>query len=257
MSSHGALQAQRLATHLRARVREIGPVKHLFSSDLQRARKTAEAIAQAQSPAPPAVTVVPDLRERDFGSREGDSVRSKARNCESHMSTGASSWAPPESPEDILARARRFITNHLMPISQEVASVDDAGSGAVVVVSHGIFISVLLTTLQRTFCAPVQDYMHYPLSLSNTGYVEVVTSTNEYSDVSSAMSSGSPTIHSAGNFLPSMGQTDSNLRKFTLEVKSINKTSHLDGLKRTKGGIGSAKHDPKQRKMDFFFHMDR
>ena len=256
LSSHGALQAQRLAAHLRARVREIGPVKHLFSSGLQRARKTAEAIAQAQAPVSPAVTVVHDLRERDFGSREGDSFWSKARNRESHTSTGASSWVPPESLEDVLVRARRFVTSHLMPISELVAAVDDAGSGAVVVVSHGIFISALLTTLQRTFRAPVQDYMRYPLLLSNTGYVELVISAKDYSNVSWAGSSFSPVIHSPGDILPSAGQTDSTLHKFMLEVKSVNKTVHLDGLMRTKGGIGNGKYDPKQRKMDIFFHKE-
>jgi len=36
-------------------------------------------------------------------------------------------------------------------------------------------------------------------------------------------------------------------------VNTINGTSHLEGLKRTGGGVGSAAHDEKQRTIDTFF----
>lgn len=38
-----------------------------------------------------------------------------------------------------------------------------------------------------------------------------------------------------------------------LQVTKVNCVDHLDGLKKTRGGIGSARFDPKQKTMDAFF----
>lgn len=63
LSVKGRRQVARLARRLAAQ-----PVERVFSSDLQRARSTAERIAAGHGLA---VDVCPELREIDFGSWEG------------------------------------------------------------------------------------------------------------------------------------------------------------------------------------------
>ena len=63
LNATGLAQAQRLATHLAAE-----PPDLLFSSDLQRARQTAQPLATAWGLP---VTPVPGLREQSFGMLEG------------------------------------------------------------------------------------------------------------------------------------------------------------------------------------------
>ena len=43
------------------------------------------------------------------------------------------------------------------------------------------------------------------------------------------------------------------LPDLALVVKAVNSQEHLSGLKKTRGGIGSLKHDEKQKTMDSFF----
>src|SRR3569833_3289549 len=84
LTAHGVLQTQRLGAHLASLVSSIGRVGHIFSSDLQRAARTAQAIVDAQggtssiSARPMRVTKLSVLRERDFRSAEGMSFGSRA-----------------------------------------------------------------------------------------------------------------------------------------------------------------------------------
>jgi hypothetical protein len=43
----------------------------------------------------------------------------------------------------------------------------------------------------------------------------------------------------------------------SLVVKAVNSQEHLKGLKKTRGGIGSSKHDEKQKTMDSFFKRQK
>jgi len=45
----------------------------------------------------------------------------------------------------------------------------------------------------------------------------------------------------------------STISDLSLVVKAVNSQEHLRGLKKTRGGIGSAKHDEKQQTMESFF----
>jgi broad specificity phosphatase PhoE len=67
LSVRGQRQIERLATRLASQ-----PVQRVFSSDLQRARLTAEPIAVGHGLA---VDVCPELREIDFGTWEGRALR--------------------------------------------------------------------------------------------------------------------------------------------------------------------------------------
>ena len=60
-----------------------------------------------------------------------------------------------------------------------------------------------------------------------------------------------PTIPSSVSVVPL------ELLNMSLVVKAVNSQEHLKGLKKTRGGIGSLKHDEKQKTMDSFFKQQK
>jgi probable phosphoglycerate mutase len=224
LTAHGVLQIQRLAAHLADAVF----VTHVFSSNLQRAARTAEAVQAAQAALRPAddglaVVQLPELREKHFGSGEGVKFGAAARG-EEKVHVGA------ETAEQMRARVIRFVDHHLAPLW---ASPSTGMTPCVVVAAHGIILGVLFRVLTSRIpkdaitMAPDAQAGLYP-SWSNTGYLEVVLTPP-----------GSP---SAGPALP-----------YRLHVEHVNYVVHLKGLKKTRGGIGSAAHDDRQRTIDSFF----
>ncbi|KAH7120276.1 histidine phosphatase superfamily [Dactylonectria estremocensis] len=209
LTTHGVLQARRLAEHLGSRL----AFTHLFSSDLRRAVKTAEAVCDAQKRADLSVVRLRELREKDFGSGEGTKV-----------SAGGHESA--ETNEAMRLRVDRFLDDHLVPVWQ-------AGESTVCVVAHGIILGVLFKAISaRIPCvlAPsaASEFsdvaaLSRRLWWSNTGYLDAVLS-------------------------PGPGRLP-----LKVTVKTVNGVDHVKGLKRTRGGIGSAKFDEKQKTMDSFF----
>uniref|UniRef100_L2G5X6 Phosphoglycerate mutase family protein n=1 Tax=Colletotrichum fructicola (strain Nara gc5) TaxID=1213859 RepID=L2G5X6_COLFN len=240
LTSHGVLQARRLGTHLAARTASA-PVSHIFASNLQRAYRTAEAVRDALSSPPNAtggeasssttgrreeVAQLPELREKHFGSGEGQKVGARAVG-ERHV--GA------ETSEAMFTRAKRFVDEYLGPI---FACVDEAEEGAesVVVVAHGIILGVLVRALRSaknfgTVVASPEDQL--PLAWSNTGYVELLV-----------------TPAAPPSKEPATAPTWPGL---SIKTVAVNSTEHLQGLKKTRGGIGSAKFDEKQKTLNAFF----
>lgn len=251
MTAHGVLQAKRLATYLAIRSSTIGPVQHVFSSDLQRAANTAQAIVDAQlsdvvSKAStghgvqhPHVVKTADLRERNFGSAEGKRFGASRDDAETH--------------DEMRVRAERFISNHLAPLLDDlVLGLKPAAS--IVVVSHGILLNSLLKALlvryapselsRLAMTGPAGGQPAYLASWSNTGYLEAVIGT----------SSLCPGASSTGLTLAGPSMTASPVVPVaTLSVARVNAVDHLDGLKKTRGGIGSAQFDRRQRTVDSFF----
>lgn len=230
LTNHGVLQARRLGAHLVSRRDVIGPVEHIFTSNLQRAYRTAEAIADAQrgpsgSLAKSDVKVVqlPELREKDFGSSEGVKygVRSSGRADGSIPSDS-------ETREAMMVRVNRFIDGELAPILGRRVS----DKVTVVVVAHGIILGVLLQALLGRFPPPPEaqvsrDGDKNGAAWSNTGILQAkITSVSD-------------------------GAADQS--HLTMMVQATNLTEHLNGLKKTRGGIGSAKFDAKQRSLTAFF----
>jgi broad specificity phosphatase PhoE len=101
-------------------------IAHIFSSDLQRAVKTAEAIRIAQSPTPLATTKLELLREQDFGFYEGKQFfeRPKERNKsgkEAHLEAhrNEEGFVDVESKESMRVRVNTFIDSHLLGLLGE------------------------------------------------------------------------------------------------------------------------------------------
>jgi broad specificity phosphatase PhoE len=97
------------------------PLAAVYSSDLARARDTAEAVARLHGLD---VTVDPDLREKHFGTWEGLTDREIAERFPDAVS---GSWGDGETSEQVAERVLRVLAR----ISK------DHAPGPVLVVSHG------------------------------------------------------------------------------------------------------------------------
>lgn len=249
---------------------------HLFSSDLQRAYKTAEAIRIAQSKKNPnsknfnpQVTQCKVLREQDFGFYEGKPFYarpsgSKKSGKDSHREEHASEpgFQDVEAKESMATRADTFIHEHLVPLicgPQEVT---------VAVVSHGIILNYLWRGLvklfaKRTVCispglavggASASTPLEYLGGWSNTGYLEL--------DIEPVVSRAEPAV-SESDKKPDPeheARVDpdllSPLPELRMVIKAVNGKDHLTGLKRTRG-VSSGKHDEGQKKIDGFFKKSK
>ncbi|KAF6817738.1 phosphoglycerate mutase family protein [Colletotrichum sojae] len=247
LTSHGVLQARRLGAHFATRT-ESARVSHVFASNLQRAVRTAEAIRDAvsQTPRPPSrtgelgskdeggesaspsasggsipVVQLPELREKHFGTGEGQKIGAAAG--ERHV--GA------EGQDAMRVRATRFVEEYLAPL----LACADGGEReeSIVVVAHGIILGVLARVLQSegefgTVSSRADD--RPSLAWSNTGFVEMVISPSA-----------------------STGSAAAKWPNLSLQTVAVNCTDHLQGLRKTRGGIGSAKFDEKQKTLSAFF----
>lgn len=244
LTPNGLLQAARLGAYLTGGQGENFTLTHIYSSDLQRAAKTAGAILEAQSaaidsgrkplvglseadevnsdnaPLEPAKDILQlsDLQEMSFGSQEG---------------TPYGRAHPPlpdfkndrETTESMVARANRFLNQHLLPtlVTVHMASVSPAVNVAVAVVSHGIFLQILRKQLMK--------HLRYlpdsrKVRWSNTGYFHL-------------------------KFDPRTKWTDSRgLALWPYSIRGINVTVHLASVKRTPARDVA---DGTQRKIDEFF----
>ncbi|KAH8161642.1 hypothetical protein CIB48_g6599 [Xylaria polymorpha] len=231
LTTHGVLQAKRLGVHIASRRAITGHIQHLFASNLQRAYQTAEAIADAcQSQSGDATSLetlgvirVEELREKDFGSSEGKKfgIRESEDGSESSVS--------------MRLRIDRFLDHHLSPTIDQLA----AENATVVVVAHGIILGVLLKALLSRYP---------PKSTSSTLMGE--RSGSEYlapwSNTGVLQASLEPSSNNVALLLDSA-------KMIHMKVELTNNVDHLQGLKKTRGGIGSAKFDSRQRTMDSFF----
>jgi 2,3-bisphosphoglycerate-dependent phosphoglycerate mutase len=175
------------------------PITHILSSDLTRARRTASEVA-AYHPNVPLVTN-PVLRERDFGDLEGKPW------TQAHMTE-----ARGESQYLLQTRA----VEAWNWILEEGKTLEAQLDSFVVVLSHGLFLSILFSTI----CAFYNTSKPEKLFWRNTAYAKLV------------VTPGNPV---------------------GLTVESINDARHLQHLKRQKGGLGSMKYDTSQKTLQDFF----
>jgi len=184
LTNHGALQALRLGSYLAsANIR----VSKIFSSDLQRAFKTAESIRLAQPTPLSETTKSKLLREQDFGSYEGKGFAerpraSDKRGQDAHLEyvRNDPDFKDMESKQSMILRVKTFVDSHLLDLLQKEADND-----AVIIVAHGIILSYLWRDILRRFdqrnvlIAPdvmIADRgkgLQYLGGWSNTGYLEL------------------------------------------------------------------------------------
>ncbi|ORY60020.1 histidine phosphatase superfamily [Pseudomassariella vexata] len=259
LTNHGVLQAKRLGAHIASHWDAIGPITHVFASNLQRACKTAEAIVEAQLAASSTlasgieiareVIQLSELREKDFGSSEGKKFGTRTNGSDS------------ESRDAMMVRVNHFLDDHLLPLLHDCVSK----KSTIVIIAHGIILNVLLKALRLRLptsasSSVVQDgssnsNVEY-VTWSNTGVLqarmEEVETVPERPSLDEKNAPGDePSAPELPECLPTSDALDS--RRFAFVVQSTNNTDHLRGLKKTRGGIGSAKSDSRQRTMDSFF----
>jgi 2,3-bisphosphoglycerate-dependent phosphoglycerate mutase len=181
--------------------------------------------------AAPGIDVVQaaELREKDF--REAEGLKYGVRDAGGEM---ARALATAETREEMMVRAERFIEVYLEPVFAAINPQSPA-TETVVVVSHGLFLNILLRALLARYSPPHAPGPggsgggQYLASWSNTGYLEA-------------------TVRKP---LPIPGVPRSGRPQIT--VVGTNCVDHLKGLKKTRGGIGSSTFDAKQKTVDSFF----
>ena len=243
---------------------------HIFSSDLERALKTANAIQSWHNAAQPEskieVTALKILREQDFGYYEGKPFFARPRNAfksgkEHHRSQHIDDphFQDVESRDSMSKRMDSFLQDHLVPL---ILPMSGSEQTTIAIVSHGIILSQLWrcvlqllpkdsVTLSPTVDAGRITSLEHLGGWSNTGYLELDIRKRSRSTTSNNnKSSASPRSPEKG---ASTSSADLALHSHKVVIKTVNGKAHLQGLKRTKGGIGSAQVDEGQKSIDSFF----
>jgi len=223
LSDTGKTQMQRLAEHFRTRGIHFS---HVFSSDLQRARITAEWINGGREP-----VQLPELREQHFDTLEGAS--------NTGWSTYASGYVE-ESESEMGDRANGFLHDYILPVLFN--SKDRPGNEeAVAVVAHGVILRVLWSRLADLFnrrdikLGPGVDASTTP-AWSNTGYMEL--------DIKPSSSQASRTAATTTAYAPSQGLyrttsgTAGSPHSATASASSARSTSPTATTSRGGGGVG-------------------
>lgn len=182
LTNHGVLQAKRLGAHLKT----VGlNTAFIYSSDLQRAFKTADAIRKAQSPDHAPVIQLPVLREQDFGFYEGKRFYERPKDSsksgkDAHLAAHRNDpgFVDVESKEAMTARATSFVNEYLLGHIEQLAE-----DQTIVIVAHGIILNHLWRAVLRCFLfskvsmAPgvggSDRGLEYLGGWSNTGYLDL------------------------------------------------------------------------------------
>lgn len=232
-------------------------VNTIFSSDLSRARLTAEGICRQQPSRPNGTSLTPilssDLREKDFGSLEGTRLDASATSgggpVRPHGTSTSMHHMESESTGSMKRRTTNFLNFHIIPLLFEAPS----SKANIVVVAHGIILRVLWNCLVELFdpmnvsmASGVASREGGPAALlvpswSNTGYMPLLIepqSVVSATDVSQSSHKDTP-----GTLL----------HGWSIKILAINSREHVANLRRTRGGIGSATHDTRQKRIDHFF----
>lgn len=235
---------------------------HIAPSTLQRAHQTAAAIQKAAHDASSGrklqVSVHKELVEKGFGSLEGKSYLNsltlqKAPTMDfphrSLLPTSAFSMrsnkekaetAHSESHNSLSVRANSFLDNYLLPLIN--SSVQHTKLSQL---SHGITLSTLYREILARFrtitvCSQAFE-AGYTIDKAprwnNTGYTVLQLLPN------------------TDYLLPALHDYGEKILSYKIVIQEINATRHLMGLKRTGGGIASARADPTQRNLKEFFKL--
>lgn len=210
------------------------------------------------------------LREQDFGFYEGkpfyarprDSHKSGRENHRSHHQDDPD-FRDVESKGSMDSRMNTFLADDLLPLLFD----EQEAENIVAVVSHGIILSHLwrcfLSLLPKNSVALIAGLsvgkggvtaLEYLGGWSNTGYLEL--------DIQRRSSTAVELPSSKPSLQPPVSRTivrDSlpKLHDYKVIIRTVNGKEHLQGLKRTKGGVGSSKFDEGQKSIDSFFKKQK
>jgi broad specificity phosphatase PhoE len=248
------LQIDCLARHFASRSIHLDSI---FASDLSRARITAEGISRQQRPKRGESRLSPiltsDLREKDFGSLEGvrfspTSTKTDNGNARRGRAGSASTLThvESESTASMRRRAISFINAHLLPWIFD----DTTQRANVAIVAHGIILRVLWQCLIELFdpthisiapgitAADGRPPVLLSPTWSNTAFMSLSIQT------APPLPSDTRNPVSDAHFL---------LHGWSMRILALDSREHLASLRRTRGGIGSASHDNRQKRIDQFF----
>jgi broad specificity phosphatase PhoE len=314
LTNHGVLQATRLGQHF---LYTDVKISHLFSSDLQRAYKTAEALLVTQRPSPSAanfstteIKKLALLREQDFGYFEGRTFFSRKEAYKSGKQSFLEAhkhdpgFQDVEAKESMIERCNVFIDVHLQPLFDDAHKCKDGGEEhGIAIVSHGVLLShlwraILVRFPRRSVVVEPGAVQGTVFSLehlggwSNTGYLELelkpraLKGEAENASGDREMSGGNKIsgaekketrkaldydvapddplmVHDNREKEKVEAQTnqpsaqEKTPKLLEIHVKAVNSLKHLEGLKKTRGGIGSARHDEGQKTLETFFKKRR
>lgn len=299
----------------------------IFASPLQRANKTANALASAQFSGNVTVTSVAALVEQDFGYYEGKPFQARPRDSsksgkdahrEAHKNDPG--FVDVESRDSLASRSDLFLDDHLLPLVADEAEMGGEAEHVVAIVSHGILLSHLwrrlllrlqpksVTVASEIIASRGQLVLEHLGGWSNTGFLELSIQPAESENGSMASKGGGSSIEGSdvnvadaeskrsktctvssidvppsntpgesselpasqsdhvGDVSVAKGDADSQppektaskiLDGYRTTILVVDGKQHLVGLKRTRGGIGRAEHDEKQKTMDSFFKRAR
>ncbi|WWD22474.1 hypothetical protein CI109_106967 [Kwoniella shandongensis] len=249
LSVHGMNQAKALGASLKDTKFDA-----IFASDLLRANWTAQQIHKNQSEPQPPFTSSELLREQNFGEAEhkpfgekGPWVRQPGRVFK---------FPSGESLNDVRARANEAIRLFIEPALKESYGKPPS-SNHLVVVAHGIFNAEFLGALlaRRKNAQPLEwNYR----GMTNTGWTRAEVG---YADESNSTAPANLTTDPSGPVSPSSSPAappldtpaNKDLPALAIRIVSTDVTTHLDGVVRQKGGIGSQGYDEKQGDIRKFF----
>ncbi|KAL1305188.1 hypothetical protein AAFC00_002109 [Neodothiora populina] len=223
---------------------------------------------------------------KPFYARQRDSPSKTGREAHHDAHKSEPGFVDVESKASMAKRSDDFLDTHLIPLLESGERPPE--ELVVVVVSHGILLSnlwrrLLLRLPRRSLTVvPEVSAARSPLVLehlggwSNTGYLELslllkpiqpapARLTPDNDDPSSEATA--VTGHSAGRHEPSTppnrnddgGSSSGNISRqpclagCLTTILMVDGKQHLQGFKRTRGGIGRAQYDEKQKTMDSFF----
>ena len=215
----------------------------VFSSDLSRAHRTALAICQKQpltSTGEPSLTPIisTDIRERFFGSLEGKSLQKSTQ-----VGSDPSTFVESETVVAMRKRAISFINEHILPSLFEAPDAERN----VAIVSHGAFLRVFWNRLVELF-DPMSITMATGVKAADDGPAAFILP--NWSNTGFMQLQIQP-----GSSLPDQTHPDPEvlLNGWDMKILAVDSKEHLAGLHRTRGGIGSAVHDSRQKVLDHFF----
>lgn len=209
------------------------------------------------------------LREQDFGFYEGKPFYARPRDShksgkENHRSQHQDDpdFRDVESKGSMDSRMDTFLADNLLPLLFD----EQEEENIVAVVSHGIILSHLwrcfLRLLPKNSVALMAGRsvhqgvtaLEYLGGWSNSGYLEL--------DIKRRSSAAVALTRSKPSSQPPMSQSIDRdslpiLHDYKVIIRTVDGKEHLQGLKRTKGGVGSSKFDEGQKSIDSFFKKQK